>query len=82
MFDWFKGNDNVYKSPLETEMISPVPTTYKANPTTYYSIGPTNDNRIAFVVAATTLTMSKVACQQLVNLLNAAIEQLNDNTED
>jgi hypothetical protein len=82
MFDWFKGKDNVYKFPeMVTPPIPEIPLP-KSVPTTVYSIGPTSDNRITFAVGHSTLTMNKVGCQQLVSMLNTAMDQLNDDDSD
>jgi hypothetical protein len=81
MFDWFKRSDytNVVKFPSPTPYIEP-PAPAK-DPVTYYSIGPTDNNRISLKMGYSSITMNKSGAQALIDLLTTAMNQLTDEDE-
>jgi len=77
MFDWFKKKDysNVIKfpEPVKTPYIEPPK---EKDPSIHYTIGHTDDNRIAFRMGYSTLTMNHVGVQQLIEQLELYKNQL------
>ena len=82
MFDWFKKPEysNVVKFPeIKTPYIEPpVP---EKDPTTYYSIGHTDDNRVTLRMGYTTLTMNYQGVQNLIDQLELYQSQLRKEDE-
>jgi len=81
MFDWFKKPDysNVVKFPEQVK----VPETYVEPPSqekeavTIYSIGVTDQGtHMTFKMGHTTLTMTKIGCEQLIEQLEVFKNQL------
>jgi hypothetical protein len=85
MFDWFKKADysNVVKfpEPKTVPHIQPPEPTEK-DPTTYYSIGHTDDNRITLRMGYTTLTMNHQGVQNLIDQLEMYKNQLLKEEEN
>jgi hypothetical protein len=82
MFDWFKKREysNVIKSPeVKTPYVEPlVP---KKESKTYYTFGLTDDNRLAFTMGYTTLTMKRPGVQNLIDQLEFFRDQLVEEQE-
>ena len=83
MFDWFKRPDysNVVKFPEQGK----VPMTYIEPPNVeeiQYSIGITNEDRIALKIGYSTLTMNKTGCENLIEQLDVFVKQLKEKEDD
>jgi hypothetical protein len=81
MFDWFKKKEhsNVIKFPeVKTPYIEPPK---EKDPTTYYSIGHTDDNRVTLRMGYTTLTMNYDGVQNLIDQLELYQSQLQGYEE-
>jgi hypothetical protein len=85
MFDWFKSREerkaeyaNVVPFP-ELKSVAPVepPAPKEKEPEIHYTIGHTSDNRIAFRLGHTTLTMNYIGVQQLIEQLELYQSQLS-----
>jgi hypothetical protein len=76
MFDWFKKPEysNVVPFP-EPKAVHP-PSPKEKDPSIHYTIGHTDDNRIAFRIGYSTLTMNHVGVQQLIDQLELYKNQL------
>ena len=76
MFDWFKKREytNVIKFPE-------VKTPYVKDPAIHYSIGHSDDNRIAFRIGHSTLTMNRAGAQQLIDQLELYQSQLSEEDQ-
>jgi hypothetical protein len=90
MFDWFKKADysNVVKFP-ESKVIPPMPyveptelKTPEKDPVTFYSIGPTDNNRVNLKMGYSSITMNKAGVQSMINMLTTAMNQLTDEDEE
>jgi len=83
MFDWFKkpGYSNVlpFPEPKAVPYIEPPKQESKAR--TYYTFGFTDDNRMAFTMGYTTLTMNREGIQSLVDQLEFFKNQLREEEE-
>jgi hypothetical protein len=83
MFDWFKKREysNVIKfpEPVKTPYIEPPK---EKDPAIHYTIGHTDDNRIAFRIGYSTLTMNHQGVQQLIDQLELYQSQLHKEDED
>ena len=80
MLDLFRKNKmpkNVVPFPAP-KAVSPVkpPTPEEKDPTTYYSIGHTDDNRVTLRMGYTTLTMNSQGVQNLIDQLELYQQQL------
>ena len=83
IFDWFKKREysNVIKFPeVKTPYVEPPK--QEKDPTTYYSIGHTDDNRITLRMGYTTLTMNYVGVQNLIDQLELYKDQLHEETDE
>jgi len=85
MFDPFNRNKmpkNVVPFPT-TESVEPVepPAPKEKDPTTYYSIGHTDDNRVTLRMGYTTLTMNSAGVQNLIDQLELYQSQLHKEQE-
>ena len=82
MFNWFRRHDsaNVVKFPTPVPYIEP-PVAEK-DPVTYYSLGPTDNNRISLKMGYSSITMNKAGAQAMINLLTTAMNQLTDEDEE
>ena len=83
MFNWFNKPDysNVVKFPEQIK----VPTPYIEQPKPeeiHYTIGITTEDRIAFKVGYSTLTMSKLGCEDLIEQLEVFVKQLKQKETD
>ena len=84
MFDWFKKDKlpaNVLPFPAPAPRLVEPPKQEK-DPTTYYSIGHTDDNRVTLRMGYTTLTMNYVGVQNLIDQLELYQSQLNGVTDE
>jgi hypothetical protein len=82
MFDWFKKRDysNVVKFPVpKTPYIEPPKEESKSK--VYYTFGLTDDNRMAFQMGYTTLTMNREGIQDLITQLEFFRDQLHEESE-
>jgi len=80
MFDLFRKNKmpkNVVPFPAP-KAVAPVepPAPKEKDPTTYYSIGHTDDNRVTLRMGYTTLTMNSQGVQNLIDQLELYQQQL------
>jgi len=82
MFNWFKKSDytNVVKFPTPVPCIEP-PAPKVKDPVTYYSLGPTDDNRISLKMGYSSITMNKAGAQAMIDLLTTAMNQLTNEDE-
>jgi hypothetical protein len=83
MFNWFKKPDysNVIKFPEQVK----IPAPYIEKPKeeeVHYSIGITNEDRIALRIGYTTLTMNTIGCEDLIEQLEVFIKQIKQKEED
>ena len=82
MFDWFKKPDYKNVVPLfpEPKAVAPVepPAPQEKDPTTYYSIGHTDDNRVTLRMGYATLTMNYQGVQTLIDQLELYQSQLHE----
>lgn len=81
MFDWFKGNKektNVIPFP-ETNKEPSVP---EKPATVFYRIGVTDQNRIAFNMGYSEITMTKAGVQSMIDQLEFFKSQLYDEDDD
>ena len=86
MFDWFKNSEhkNVVSLPFPKPVAVPYvepPTPKEKDPSIHYTIGHTDNNRIAFKVGYSTLTMNRVGAQQLIDQLELYKSQLHEEEE-
>ena len=83
MFDWFKKPDYSNVVPMFPDQIpfdeAPPPAPKEKDPAIHYTIGHTDDNRIAFRIGYSTLTMNYVGVQQLIDQLELYQSQLSSN---
>ena len=82
MFNLFKKNKmpkNVvpFPAPKEVAPVEP-PAPKEKDPTTYYSIGHTDDNRVSFRMGYSTLTMNSQGVQNLIDQLELYQSQLRE----
>jgi hypothetical protein len=85
MFDLFRKNKmpkNVVPFPAP-KAVAPVkpPTPEEKDPTTYYSIGHTDDNRVTLRMGYTTLTMNYQGVQNLIDQLELYQQQLHKEND-
>ena len=80
MFDWFKKREysNVVKFP-ELKPVEPIdpPTPKEKDPAIHYTIGHTDDNRVAFRLGYSTLMMNYQGVQTLIDQLELYQKQLH-----
>lgn len=82
MFDWFKKKEytNVIKFPeVKTPYVEPPKEESKSK--VYYTFGLTDDNRMAFQMGYTTLTMNREGIQDLITQLEFFRDQLHEGAE-
>ncbi len=94
MFDWFKGKDkepsNVVKFPTWKDIPPPkaVPPMPEVKPPkeeparVYYRFGLTDNNRVAFQMGYSEITMSKQGCQDLIDQLTFFMNKIEDEDYD
>ena len=84
MFDWFKKREysNVVKFP-ELKPVEPIdpPAPKEKDPAIHYTIGHTDDNRVAFRLGYSTLMMNYQGVQTLIDQLELYINQLHQEEE-
>ena len=82
MFDLFKKNKlpaNVLPFPTPApRLVEPTKAPEEKDPTTYYSIGHTDDNRVTLKMGYTTLTMNSQGVQNLIDQLALYQSQLHE----
>jgi hypothetical protein len=81
MFDWFKKPNytNVVKFPAPTPYIEPLAVKPpEKDPVVFYSVGPTDNNRISFQMGYSSITMTKLGVENLIAQLQVAADQLKD----
>ena len=83
MFEWFKKSEysNVIKFPEKVPSVVP-PEKAATDPVTYYSLGPTDNNRISLKMGYSSITMNKAGAQAMIDLLTTAMNQLTDEDEE
>ena len=83
MFDWFKNKEkdasNVVPFP-EPKAVPPMPEVKppEKQATVFYRIGVTDQNRIAFSMGYSEITMSKAGVQNMIDQLEFFKSQLED----
>jgi hypothetical protein len=83
MFDWFKKKEysNVVKFP-EPKAVPDTPYITPPEPEKpakiFYRIGVTDNNRVAFSMGMSEITMTKLGCQQMIEQLEVFMNQLPD----
>lgn len=91
--DWNKVNNDMNKITEDMEKVIPFPETAKAPPmpevkapkeksTVFYRFGVTNNNRLAFQLGYSELTMNKQGVQNLIDQLEFFKSQLDDFDEE
>ena len=83
MFDWFKKRDHSNVVPMFPDQVpfDDEPLVSKKESKTYYTFGLTDDNRIAFQMGYTTLTMNRDGIQDLIMQLEFFKNQLHEDEE-
>ena len=83
MFDWFKKRDYSNVVPMFPDQVpfDDEPLVPKKESKTYYTFGLTDDNRIAFQMGYTTLTMNRDGIQDLIMQLEFFKNQLHEDDE-
>jgi hypothetical protein len=86
MFEWFKkpGYTNVVKFPEQAKIPTPfieLPKQEKES-SVHYTLGHTDDNRIAFRIGYSTLTMNRVGVEHLIQQLQVFRDQLHEEQDD
>lgn len=92
MFNFGKKNkeaDNVVKFPKLTQPIPPMPEVQPPAPPKveepakiYYRLGLTDNNRVAFSMGYSEITMNKEGCQQMIDQLTFFQSQLYDEDDN
>lgn len=83
MFDFFKkkakGDDNVvpFPEPKAVPKVEP-PQPKEPNATVFYRLGVTDNNRLAFQMGYTEITMTKLGVEHLIDQLELFKNQLHD----
>ena len=91
MFDFFRRKtakehldeaNNVYNLPKPKLVEPPKPEPKKEEPARiYYRLGLTDNNRVAFSMGYSEITMNKAGCQQMIDQLKFFQKQLHDDNE-
>jgi hypothetical protein len=91
MFDWFKGRkdreedyNNVVKFPEIPKVpyiVPPVPEP-EVPAKIFYRIGVTDNNRVAFSMGQSEITMTKLGCQHMIDQLEVFMGQLHNEAEE
>lgn len=86
MFDWFKNKDssnNVVPFPESKIPNKSTPTPEPEKPSTiFYRFGITDNNRLAFQMGYSEITMNKAGVQNLIDQLEFFKEKLSDEDHD
>jgi hypothetical protein len=87
MFDWFKSReerkaeyDNVVKFPAPVPYIAP-PVEPEKPTKIFYRIGVTDQNRVAFSMGMSEITMTKLGVQHMIDQLETFKSQLQDEND-
>lgn len=83
MFDWFKKKDGkVVQFPKqESGYVDPTPAPKEEPAKIFYRMGLTDNNRVAFSMDYTEVTMNREGCQQLIDQIKFFQSQLRDEEE-
>jgi len=88
MFDWFKGNKNKepsnvvpFPEPKAVPYVEP-PKEKEKPSTVFYRLGVTDNNRIAFNMGYSEITMNKQGVQNMINQLTFFMNQLEDEDDN
>jgi hypothetical protein len=85
MFDWFKKDKlpaNVLPFPAPAPRLVEPPALKEKDPTTYYTIGHTDDNRVSIRMGHTTLMMNYQGVQNLIDQLELYQRQLHQEADE
>jgi hypothetical protein len=85
MFDWFKGKDKEASNVVKFPELKPAPELLpepEKPAKIYYRFGVTDNNRVAFQMGYSEITMNKEGCQNLIDQLTFFMNQLEDETEE
>ena len=91
IFDFFKSREQRakdYADKMNNVVPFPAPAAVPkieppvADPVTYYSLGPTDNNRISLRMGYSTITLNKAGTQAMINLLTTAMNQLTDEDDE
>jgi hypothetical protein len=85
MFDWFKKDKlpaNVLPFPAPAPRLVEPPAPKEKDPTTYYTIGHTDDNRVTMRMGHTTLMMNYQGVQNLIDQLKLYQRQLHQEADE
>jgi hypothetical protein len=85
MFDWFKKDKlpaNVLPFPAPAPRLVEPPAPKEKDPTTYYTIGHTDDNRVTMRMGHTTLMMNYQGVQNLIDQLKLYQRQLHREADE
>jgi hypothetical protein len=94
MFDWWKnknkesGNSNVVKFPEPKETpkmpyaVPPMPPPKEKEAKVYYRFGVTDNNRVAFQMGYSEITMNREGCQQLIDQITFFMNQIPEDAEE
>ena len=80
MFEWFKGPDYKNIVPMFPDQVPFVEESKSEE--VHYSIGITNEDRVALKIGYSTLTMNKEGCENLIEQLNVFVKQLKEKETD
>lgn len=91
MFDWFKSRkereedyNNVVKFPEIPKvpyLVPPAPPEPEKPARIFYRIGVTDNNRVAFSMGQSEITMTKLGCEQMIEQIEVFMNQLRDETD-
>jgi hypothetical protein len=85
MFNWFKGKNkmpkNVVPFPAPAPRLVEPPKAPEKDPAIHYTIGHTDDNRVAFRMGYSTLMMNYKGVQALIDQLEFYQSQLHQETD-
>ncbi len=82
MFEWFKGkkedDSNVVPFPEKKPHVVPPELPKEKPPNVFYRLGITDNNRVAFNMGYSEITMNKQGVQNMINQLTFFRDQLED----
>ena len=91
MFDWFKSREerekeynNVVKFPEAPKVpyVVPTPPPEEKPAKIFYRLGVTDNNRVAFSMGMSEITMTKLGCQQMIEQIEVFMNQLHDGDDN